>query len=163
MFRAIILPIFRSTRLCATACGIMHPRCCRPVAGNTTVVYTTYSLPQHKKLDVFPHCGLAVQLPSFLTSALVGGESSTSRSGRFNPGKGGPLYIARTVGPAAEPVGHRSPISKYSRPQPSHFCYGVCVYVYVFVFVYRSLRPDLLSLWYLTLSTLYFSVNSCTC
>ena len=29
MFRAIILPIFRSTRLCVTACGIMHRRCCR--------------------------------------------------------------------------------------------------------------------------------------
>jgi len=34
MFRAIILPIFRSTRLCVTACAIMHPRCCRLVAGN---------------------------------------------------------------------------------------------------------------------------------
>jgi len=34
MFRAIILPIFRSTRLCVTACGIIHPRCCRPPAGN---------------------------------------------------------------------------------------------------------------------------------
>ena len=33
MFRAIILPIFRSTRLRVTACGIMHPRCFRP-AGN---------------------------------------------------------------------------------------------------------------------------------
>jgi len=33
MFRAIILPIFRSTILCVTACGIMNPRCCRPVAG----------------------------------------------------------------------------------------------------------------------------------
>jgi len=33
MFRAIILPIFRSTRLCVTACGIMHPRYCRPPAG----------------------------------------------------------------------------------------------------------------------------------
>ena len=33
MFRAIIfLPIFRSTRLCVTACGIMHRQCCRPVA-----------------------------------------------------------------------------------------------------------------------------------
>ena len=32
MFRVIILPIFRSTRLCVTACGIMHPRCCRPPA-----------------------------------------------------------------------------------------------------------------------------------
>ena len=31
MFREIILPIFRSTRLCVTVCGIMHPRCCRPV------------------------------------------------------------------------------------------------------------------------------------
>ena len=35
MFREIILPIFRSTRLCVTACGVMHtPRCCRPSAGN---------------------------------------------------------------------------------------------------------------------------------
>ena len=35
MFREIILPIFRSTRLCVTACGVMHPpRCCRPTAGN---------------------------------------------------------------------------------------------------------------------------------
>ena len=33
MFRTTILHIFRSTRLCATACGIMQPRCCRPVAG----------------------------------------------------------------------------------------------------------------------------------
>ena len=34
MFREIILPIFKSTRLCPTACSIMHPRCCRPQAGN---------------------------------------------------------------------------------------------------------------------------------
>ena len=33
MFREIILSIFRSTRLCVTACGVMHPpRCCRPSA-----------------------------------------------------------------------------------------------------------------------------------
>ena len=32
MFRAIILPIFRNTRLCVTACGITHPRCCWPPA-----------------------------------------------------------------------------------------------------------------------------------
>ena len=32
MFRAIISPILWSTRLCVTACGIMHRRCCRPVA-----------------------------------------------------------------------------------------------------------------------------------
>ena len=30
MFRTIILPIFRSTKLCVTACGIIHPRCFRP-------------------------------------------------------------------------------------------------------------------------------------
>ena len=35
MFREIILPIFRSSRLCVTVCGVMHPpRCCRPSAGN---------------------------------------------------------------------------------------------------------------------------------
>ena len=34
MFRAIILTIFRSARLCVTACGIMHARCCRPPADN---------------------------------------------------------------------------------------------------------------------------------
>ena len=32
MFRALIPPIFRSTRLCVTACGVMHPRCCGAVA-----------------------------------------------------------------------------------------------------------------------------------
>jgi len=39
MFRAIILPIFRSTRLCVTACCIMHSRCCRQVT--LWVLYTT--------------------------------------------------------------------------------------------------------------------------
>jgi hypothetical protein len=39
MFRAIILPIFRSTILCVTACGIMHPRCCR--TATSWVHYTT--------------------------------------------------------------------------------------------------------------------------
>jgi len=34
MFWAIILHIFRSIRLFVIACGIMHPRCCRPVTGN---------------------------------------------------------------------------------------------------------------------------------
>ena len=32
MFRAMISLIFRSTILCVTACGIMHPRCCRSLA-----------------------------------------------------------------------------------------------------------------------------------
>ena len=39
MFRATILSIFRSIRLCVTACGIMHPRCCRPVAGNIFIFF----------------------------------------------------------------------------------------------------------------------------
>ena len=34
MFREIILPIFRNTRLCDTVCGIMHRRCCRPAASS---------------------------------------------------------------------------------------------------------------------------------
>ena len=33
-FQAIILPIFKNTRLRITACGKMHPRCCWPPAGN---------------------------------------------------------------------------------------------------------------------------------
>ena len=50
MFREIILPIFRSTRLCVTACGIMHPRCCRPVAGNIYFVPRIKHIPfQFKK------------------------------------------------------------------------------------------------------------------
>jgi len=32
MFQAIILPVFRSTRLWITACGIKHPQCCGLVA-----------------------------------------------------------------------------------------------------------------------------------
>ena len=41
MFREIILPIFRSTGLCVTACGVMHPPwCCRPSAGNIVGAYT---------------------------------------------------------------------------------------------------------------------------
>ena len=34
MFRALNQPIFRSTRLCVAACGIMYPGCCWPVAWN---------------------------------------------------------------------------------------------------------------------------------
>ena len=49
MFRALIPPIFRNSRLCVTACGIMHPRCWRLVAwerrnyrpATSSVHYTT--------------------------------------------------------------------------------------------------------------------------
>jgi len=43
MFRAIISPVFRSTRLCVTACGIMHPRCCAPEDGRN-------NFPKHVEL-----------------------------------------------------------------------------------------------------------------
>ena len=33
IFWAIIFPIFRSTRLCVTACGIMHPPMMLPATG----------------------------------------------------------------------------------------------------------------------------------
>ena len=49
LFWAIILPIFRSTRLCVTACGKMHPRCCRPVTSwmhFTTCCNTQSSAPE---------------------------------------------------------------------------------------------------------------------
>ena len=39
MFRAMTTPIFRSTRLCVTACGKTHPRCYLPVT--SWVLYTT--------------------------------------------------------------------------------------------------------------------------
>ena len=39
MFRAMISPTFRSTRLCVTAFGIMHPRFYRPAT--SWVYYTT--------------------------------------------------------------------------------------------------------------------------
>ena len=41
MFRAVILPIFRSTRLCVTARGIIHPWCCRHRPATWSVHYTT--------------------------------------------------------------------------------------------------------------------------
>jgi len=35
----LITPIFRSTRLCVTACGIMHPRCCRSTGNIVGALY----------------------------------------------------------------------------------------------------------------------------
>ena len=49
MFRALISPNFRSTRLCVTACGIMHPRCCRQATSwghYTTSCNTQSSAPE---------------------------------------------------------------------------------------------------------------------
>ena len=43
MFRAIILPTVRSTRLCVTACGIMYPRCCQPATGRLATSWVNYT------------------------------------------------------------------------------------------------------------------------
>ena len=52
MFRALIPPNFRSTRLCVTACGIMHPRCCWPATSwvhYTTSCNTQSSAPEYER------------------------------------------------------------------------------------------------------------------
>jgi len=49
MFREIILPIFRSTRLYVTAFGIMHLRCCR--RATSWVHYTTRCNTQSSALE----------------------------------------------------------------------------------------------------------------
>ena len=74
MFRAIILPIFRSTRLCVAACGIMHPRCCQPVAGNivgalyyTTSCDTQSSAPE----DGQNNCPKHVELTGIINKPLL--------------------------------------------------------------------------------------------
>ena len=58
MFREIIFPIFRSTSLCVTVCGIMHPRCCRPVAHQVSCTMDTGSFPGVKNgrgVTLIPH------------------------------------------------------------------------------------------------------------
>ena len=54
MFRAIILPIFRNTRLRITACGIMYTRCCQPVAGRQ---HRGCIIPQTVTQSSFPEDG----------------------------------------------------------------------------------------------------------
>ena len=72
MFRAIILPIFRSTRLCVTACGIMHPRCCRSVAGNIVVHHTTSCNTQSSALeDGKNNCTKRVELTGIINKPLL--------------------------------------------------------------------------------------------
>jgi hypothetical protein len=57
MFREIILPIFRSTRLCVTACGIMH----------TTSCNTHSSAPE----DVQNNCPKHVELTGIINKPLL--------------------------------------------------------------------------------------------
>ena len=72
MFRAIILPIFKSTRLCDTACGITHPRCCRPVAGNIVGALTTGRITQSSALeDGQNNCPKHVELTGIINKPLL--------------------------------------------------------------------------------------------
>jgi hypothetical protein len=48
--------------------------------------------------------GVDVQIHIFLTSALVGGEWSASRPGRFTPGKEAPVTTGQEDGWTPEPV-----------------------------------------------------------
>jgi hypothetical protein len=58
MFQAIT-PIIRSTRLCVTVCGIMHPRCCRPVAWKRSS--SAFRLPAGSAL--YPSCNTQSSAP----------------------------------------------------------------------------------------------------
>ena len=70
MFREIILPIFRSTRLCVTASGIMHTRCCRPATSwvhYTTSCNTQSSAPE----DGQNNCPKYVELTGIINKPLL--------------------------------------------------------------------------------------------
>ena len=70
MFRAMIMPIFRSARLCVTACGIMHPRCCRPAT--LWMYYTTSCNTQSSVLeDGQNNCRKHVELIGIINKPLL--------------------------------------------------------------------------------------------
>ena len=70
MFRAIILPIFRGTGLCVTACGIMHPRRYRPAT--SSVHYTTSCNTQSSVLDDGQNnCPKHVELTGIINKPLL--------------------------------------------------------------------------------------------
>ena len=75
MFREIILPIFRNTRLCVTVCGIMHPRCCRPATSwvhYTTSCNTQSSAPEYGRDQRPKYVELSWFINKPLLSHLVG-------------------------------------------------------------------------------------------
>ena len=70
MLGAIILPNFRSTRLCVTACGIMHPRCCRPAT--SWMHYTTRCNTQSSAPEDEPNnCPKYVELTGIINKPLL--------------------------------------------------------------------------------------------
>ena len=73
MFRAIILPIFRSTRLCVTACAIMYQRCCRPPAGNIVgaLHHKLYNTQSSAPEDGQNNCPKHVELTGIINKPLL--------------------------------------------------------------------------------------------
>ena len=72
MFREIILPIFRITRLCVTTCGIMHPRCCRPPAGNIVgALYQSCNTQSSAPEDGQNNCPKHVELTGIINKPLL--------------------------------------------------------------------------------------------
>ena len=75
MLGAIILPNFRSTRLCVTACGIMHPRCCRPATSwmhYTTSCNTQSGVPEDGQNNYTKHVELTGIINKPILLQLVG-------------------------------------------------------------------------------------------
>ena len=75
MFRAIILPIFRSTRLYVIACGTRHRRCCRPATSwmrYTTSCNTQSSAPEDGQNNCRKHVALTGIINKQLLLHLVG-------------------------------------------------------------------------------------------
>ena len=96
MFREIILPIFRNTRLCVTVCGTMHPRCCRPPPGNivgalfhslgTTGLKVEPSL-SPLPFDCFSNIGRLMVHILFFRSNTVLGVANVDRQSVYPPQK----------------------------------------------------------------------------
>ena len=71
MFREIILHIFRSIRLCVTACGIMHTLCCRPPAGNIVcALYQSCNTQSSAPEDGQNNCSKHVELTGIINKPL---------------------------------------------------------------------------------------------
>ena len=72
MFREIILPIVRRTRMYVTACGIMHPQRCRPWLATSWVHYTTSCNTQSSAPeDGQNNCPKNVGLTGFINKPLL--------------------------------------------------------------------------------------------
>ena len=71
MFRAIISPIFRSTRLCVVACGIMHPRCCRLPAASWVHYTISCNTQSSAPVDGQNNCPKHVDLTGIIKKSLL--------------------------------------------------------------------------------------------